>query len=103
MVWITISEVYYDSKYDYNSSQIMDRYNEKFDKVVKFLNINRSRIIEVVRLCDDRILIKTDFIHPRARDGKYHKTIGTTFLVENLTRNQWGELHTHFKDDDAWF
>lgn len=98
MVWIEIWEQKYDRRYDYMATSLVNRYNEKFDKFVKFLKNHHSLLTKCsLNTRYDSISFEFDGV---VRETQFSERIlGTTFVATNCTKKQIKTLKEIFGDE----
>lgn len=98
MVWVEIWQKSYNKKYDYKQQDLINRYNDKFDKLVGFLKKNHSMIVKI-RNIGERVFVELD---GNFKDGDvWTKPIGSVIKAD-LTPKQFQEFQSIFGDDCEW-
>ena len=98
MVWIEIWQKSYNKKYDYEQQDLINRYNDKFDRLIGFLKNNHSMIVEIRRI-GERVFVELDVYY---RDGGlWTEPIGSVIRAD-LTPKQLSKFESIFGDDCEW-
>lgn len=95
MVWIEIWEKSYNKKYDYEQQDLINRYNDKFENLVKFLKNNDSLIIEI-RNIGEKVFVE---LNGTFTDGGIWVEPKGSVIQADLTPKQFQEFKSIFRDD----
>lgn len=98
MVWIEICEHKYNEKYDYMEMNLLNRYNEKFDKLIKFIKNHHSMIsiFEIRGDLDKIVYINFDGLVRNNDDNVYSTSISAK-CTDNQIRQIEKELNVELK------